>query len=83
MKPGRGLRNERCTAVQRCREEIAECERLLREGHPDLQGLCLALADWSAELRLLEEIRRGSYVRSPLISQAIRCSPSIPRAHTL
>ncbi len=23
-------------------------------GHPDLQGLCLALADWSAELRLIE-----------------------------
>ena len=23
------------------------------DGHPDLQGLCLALADWSAELRLL------------------------------
>jgi hypothetical protein len=39
--------------VQRCREEIAECERLLRDGHPDLQGLCLALADWNAELRLI------------------------------
>jgi hypothetical protein len=25
----------------------------IRSGHPDLQGLCLALADWSAELRLI------------------------------
>ena len=38
-------------------------ERLIRSGHPDLQGLCLALADWSAELRLLvaqtKKSRRG------------------------
>ena len=26
---------------------------LLRSGHPDVEGLCLALADWSAELRIL------------------------------
>jgi hypothetical protein len=26
----------------------------IRAGNPDLEGLCLALADWSAELRLLE-----------------------------
>jgi hypothetical protein len=26
----------------------------LRSGHPDVEGLCLALVDWSAELRLLE-----------------------------
>jgi hypothetical protein len=25
----------------------------LRAGNPDLQGLCLALMDWSAELRIL------------------------------
>lgn len=23
-------------------------------GHPDVEGLCLALADWSAELKILE-----------------------------
>jgi hypothetical protein len=43
--------------------EIAEVEELIRGGHPDLPGLCLALADWSAELRLLlaqtKESRRG------------------------
>jgi len=33
---------------------VAAIEALIRAGHPDLQGLCLALADWSAELRLLQ-----------------------------
>ena len=41
--------------IERCRREIAEIEGLLRTGHPDVEGLCLALADWSAEMRLLEE----------------------------
>jgi len=40
--------------MDRCRREIAAIEAQLRAGHPDLQGLCLALADWSAELRLLK-----------------------------
>ena len=38
--------------------EIAAIEELLRSGHPDIQGLCLALADWSAELRLLHNEER-------------------------
>ena len=41
--------------TERCRREIAEIEGLLRSGHTDVEGLCLALADWSAELRLLED----------------------------
>jgi hypothetical protein len=44
--------------IERCRREIAEIESLLSSGHRDVAGLCLALADWSAELRLLEEERR-------------------------
>lgn len=44
--------------IERCRREITEVERLLRSGHPDVEGLCLALADWNAELRLLEQERR-------------------------
>jgi hypothetical protein len=40
-------------AIERCRREIARAEALLRAGHPDVAGLCLALSDWSAELRLL------------------------------
>jgi len=38
--------------MERCRREIATIEALILSGHPDLQGLCLALSDWSAELRL-------------------------------
>lgn len=38
--------------MDRCQAEITAVEAQIRAGHPDLQGLCLALADWSAELRL-------------------------------
>ncbi len=41
-------------AIERCRGEIQEIEGLLLAGHPDVCGLCLALSDWSAELRLQE-----------------------------
>ncbi|HZV05585.1 MAG TPA: hypothetical protein VE999_10925 [Gemmataceae bacterium] len=44
--------------IDRCHAEIAEAQRLLRAGHPDVQGLCLALSDWSAELRILEQEER-------------------------
>jgi hypothetical protein len=40
--------------IDRCRREIAALEAEIRAGHPDLDGLCLALADWRGELRLLE-----------------------------
>ena len=40
--------------IDRCRHQIAEIERELRAGNPDVEGLCLGLADWSAELRILE-----------------------------
>jgi hypothetical protein len=39
----------------RCRREIAVIEGLIASGHRDLQGLCLALSDWCAELRLIEQ----------------------------
>ncbi len=39
--------------VDRCRVEIASIEALLRAGHPDVEGLVLALADWSEELRMI------------------------------
>jgi hypothetical protein len=41
--------------IERCRREIAAIEAEILAGNPDLQGLCLALSDWSAELRLLEK----------------------------
>ena len=28
-------------------------------GHPDVEGLCRALADWSAELRILQNEKHG------------------------
>jgi hypothetical protein len=36
------------------RAGIAQIESLILSGQPDLQGLLLALADWSGELRILE-----------------------------
>jgi len=33
-------------------------ESEIRAGHPDIAGLCMALADWSAELKILERERR-------------------------
>ena len=41
--------------IERCQREIAAIEAEILAGNPDLQGLCLALSDWSAELRLLEK----------------------------
>ncbi len=46
--------SQRQREIDRCRAEMTEAERLLRAGHPDVEGLCLALADWSAEFRILE-----------------------------
>ena len=45
--------NDSQSQRERCLREIAECERLLRLGHPDVEGLCLALSDWWAELRII------------------------------
>jgi hypothetical protein len=40
--------------MDRCRQEIATIEAEILAGNPDLHGLCLALSDWSAELRILQ-----------------------------
>jgi hypothetical protein len=42
--------------IGRCHREVAEVEQLLRDGHPDIELLCLALHDWSSEIRELENI---------------------------
>jgi hypothetical protein len=42
------------TDIEQCRREIATVEAEIRNGNPDLEGLCLALADWHSELRLLQ-----------------------------
>jgi hypothetical protein len=41
--------------LDRCRHEIASIEAMLLGRHPDLYGLCLALADWSTELKILQK----------------------------
>jgi hypothetical protein len=52
--------------MERCRQEIAAIEAEIRAGNPDLQGLCLALADWYGELRLLRRGRGVATVAQPL-----------------
>ena len=42
----------------RCRREIADIEADILAGHPDLQGLCLVLSNWWAELRILQNEKR-------------------------
>jgi hypothetical protein len=44
--------------MERCRREIAAIEAKIRAGNRDLPGLCLALRDWSAELRILQDEER-------------------------
>ena len=44
--------------IQRCNAEIATVEKMLYAEHPDVEGLCMALSDWSAELRILQEEQR-------------------------
>jgi hypothetical protein len=44
--------------MNRCRREIAAIEAEIRRGNPDLLGLCMALSDWSEELRIIEAEQR-------------------------
>ncbi|MBZ5619886.1 MAG: hypothetical protein LAQ69_14355 [Acidobacteriia bacterium] len=41
--------------LARCDAEIASAEALLLAGHPDIQGLLLALSDWTQEKRLIQD----------------------------
>jgi hypothetical protein len=50
--------------LERCKREIAGIEAVILAGNPDLQGLCLALSDWSAELRILQEEAKENAARS-------------------
>ena len=44
--------------MERCIREIAAIEAEIRACNPDLPGLCLALSDWSTELRILQDEKR-------------------------
>jgi hypothetical protein len=61
--------------MEHCRREIAAIEALICSGHPDLQGLCLALSDWWVELRLIEQ-EMALEVRTPAAAEAGRAENS-------
>ena len=42
--------------AERCRQEIATLEALLRSDHPEELGLLMAIGDWYIELSLIEEL---------------------------
>jgi hypothetical protein len=44
--------------IERYRREIADIEAELLAGNPDVAGLSLALSDWWAELRIIENEKR-------------------------
>jgi hypothetical protein len=44
--------------MERCQREIEAIEAEILSGNPDLPGLCLALSDWCAELRILQNEER-------------------------
>jgi len=46
--------------MARCRCEIADIEDQIRAGRRDLEGLCRGLADWSMELRMIDDEHRAT-----------------------
>jgi len=65
--------------IERCRREIAAIEALIRAGHPDLEGLCLALSDWCGELRLIEQ-EMALKAKMPAAAEAGRAEGSVGEA---
>ena len=57
--------------IERCHREVAAIEAELLAGHPDVEGLCLALSDWSAELadHCQNEERRQEQTRRRGVSE--------------
>jgi hypothetical protein len=55
-----GQKENKMSPEERCRQEIAGIEDQLRDGHNDIQGLCMALMDWHQEVRLLQREQRES-----------------------
>ena len=62
--------------IERCHREIAAIEAELLAGNPDTQGLCLALSDWHAELRILQnEKRRQALTRRRVGTETADAQP--------
>src|SRR5258708_2493 len=53
---GRSLEAE----LQRCRVEMESARSQLLDGHPDIQGLVLALSDWCQEECIIRELLRSA-----------------------
>jgi hypothetical protein len=49
---------EATTEINQCLREIVAIEAELLAGNPEVAGLLLALADWHAELRILQDEER-------------------------
>jgi hypothetical protein len=62
--------------IDRCRREIAAIKAQILAGQPDLPGLCLALADWSGELRLLQA-SRGLATVAPRLAHVRSCGDGL------
>ncbi len=41
--------------IERCEIEISAAKDLLRDGHPDVEGLMMAVRDWQYERRMLSQ----------------------------
>ena len=67
--------------IERCRQEIADIEAQILADHPDLQGLCLALSDWWAELHMVEGAGKGD-AATPLSPIAGTGGGELPCAQT-
>jgi hypothetical protein len=59
---------------------MAEAEALLRAGHPDVAGLCLALHDWAQELRILQREREHQVGQPTTSAASERYAQSLPQA---
>ena len=57
--------------IERCRTEIVAIEAELLAGNPDLQGLLLALSDWSAELHIIQRGLGGTNADAAPKAEAI------------
>jgi len=44
--------------LARCDREVSEAKRLLFEGHPEIEGLVLAISDWEREKQAILESER-------------------------
>lgn len=57
--------------IERCRRELAAIEAELLAGHPNVEGLCLALGDWTAELRILQNEQRRHHAEDSQQARSI------------